>query len=100
MGLGSGRACLWAEEDANTQDEGWNERRTQLESPRNITSVFDDDIGAEAQENANNNPQLPEHDKRAADAGRRHLSAVNGDRSILRANTNSHDEAGGEETLP
>jgi hypothetical protein len=41
---------LWAEEDANHEDKGWNESRTKLQTPRDISSILDDDIGAETEE--------------------------------------------------
>lgn len=43
---------LGAEEDASTQDERRNERRAQLETPGNVTSVFDNDVGGKSQEDA------------------------------------------------
>ena len=46
--LPSGR--LGAEEDATAKDEGRNKRRSELQTPGNSASVFDDDIGTESQE--------------------------------------------------
>jgi hypothetical protein len=42
---------LWAEEDAGHEDKGGDEGGTKLQTPRDSTSVFDDDIGAETEEN-------------------------------------------------
>ena len=42
--------ALGAEEDTTTEDEGWDERGTELETPSDAASVFDNDVGAEAQE--------------------------------------------------
>ena len=36
--------------DTKHEDKGWDERRTELETPRDSTSAFDNDVGAEAQE--------------------------------------------------
>lgn len=41
---------LGTKEDTNAEDEGWDERWTELETPRYVASVFNNDIGAEAQE--------------------------------------------------
>lgn len=43
---------LGAEEDSQSQEEGGNERRTQLETPGNVTRVLDDDVGGESQEDS------------------------------------------------
>lgn len=43
---------LGAEEDTKHQDEGWDECRAELETPGDVTSVLDDDVGGETQENA------------------------------------------------
>lgn len=42
---------LRAEENADSEDERWDERRAKLETPSNATGVLDYDIGAETQEN-------------------------------------------------
>jgi len=49
---------LGTEENANTQDERWNECRSELEAPCDVAGVFDDDVGAESQENAWNYCQM------------------------------------------
>lgn len=41
---------LRTKEDANAEDEGGDEGRTELQTPGDATSVFDNDVGAEAQE--------------------------------------------------
>ena len=41
---------LGTEKDTQKKDEGWDERRTKLETPGNAADVFDNDIRAEAQE--------------------------------------------------
>lgn len=41
---------LGAEEDADGEDEGGNERRSELEAPCNVTGIFDNDIGTESEE--------------------------------------------------
>ena len=38
------------EPDTKHEDKGWDERRTELETPGDSTSAFDNDVGAEAQE--------------------------------------------------
>ena len=38
---------LWTKEDANEGEERWDERRTELETPSDSTSIFDNNIGAE-----------------------------------------------------
>lgn len=40
-----------AKEDAEAEDEGGNEGRTELQTPGDATGVFNNDIGAETQEN-------------------------------------------------
>jgi hypothetical protein len=94
------RTYLGTEEDTNTEDEGWDERRAQLQPPGDTTSVLDDDIGAETEEDANDDPELPKHDKSTANAGWSHLSAVDRNSSVLCANADAHDETCGEELLP
>lgn len=42
---------LGAEEDAHTKDERWNKGGSELKTPGEATRVFDNDIGAEPQEN-------------------------------------------------
>lgn len=39
---------LGTKKDTTAEDEGGDEGRTELETPRDITSVFDNDVGAEA----------------------------------------------------
>ena len=89
-----------AEEDSDQEEERRDEGRAQLQTPRDSTSVLDNDIGGETEEDTSNDPELPEHDERASNASRGHLSRVNWDSCILRADSDSHDEAGGEESLP
>lgn len=48
----------------------------------------------------NDDPELPEHNEGTSNTGRSHLSRVDGDSSVLGANTNTHNEARCEETLP
>lgn len=91
---------LGAEEDADHEDEGRDEGRAELQTPGDGASVFDDDVGAEAKEDANDDPELPEHDEGAADAGWGHFSRVDRHGSILCADADAHDKASGEETLP
>jgi hypothetical protein len=91
---------LRAEEDADGEDEGGNEGRAQLQAPRHGTGVLDDDVGGETEENADDDPELPEHDEGTADTMGSHLGRINGDGGILRANANAHDESRDEELLP
>jgi hypothetical protein len=42
---------LGAEKDTEEKDEGRNEGGTELETPRDVAGVFDNDVGAETQEN-------------------------------------------------
>lgn len=41
---------LWAEKDTEAEKEGWDEGRSELETPSDVTSVFDNDVGGETQE--------------------------------------------------
>lgn len=41
---------LGTEEDTNTEDKRRDECRTELETPADVTSIFDNDVGGEAQE--------------------------------------------------
>lgn len=43
---------LGAEVDADAEDEGGDEGGAELETPGNVTGVFDDDVGAEAEEDS------------------------------------------------
>ena len=43
---------LGAEVNTQHEYEGWDERRIELETPSYATSVLDNDVGAEAQENS------------------------------------------------
>lgn len=109
---------LGTEEDTTEEDEGWNERRAELKAPCDSTSVFDNDVGAETEEDtcrgpsANvgqesqatkltcHDPELPEHDKSTSNSVRGHLGRVDGDGGILRTDTDTHDKAGREQSLP
>lgn len=44
--------------------------------------------------------QLPEHDKGSSDSVWGHLRRVNGNTSVLHAESDAHDEASGKEPLP
>lgn len=47
-----------------------------------------------------NDPELPEHDEGTSNTGWSHLSRIDGDGRVLRANTDAHDEARSEQFLP
>ena len=49
---------LGTEPDSTHENEGGNESGTELKTPRYRASVFDNDIGAEAQEDAYNNSSV------------------------------------------
>lgn len=91
---------LGAEKDTNTQKERGDECRAELQAPGDVAGVFNDDVGAEAEEDADDDPELPEHDEGAADAGGRHLGGVDGDGGVFGADADAHYEAHGEELLP
>lgn len=110
---------LGTEPDTATEDEGGNEGRTELQTPSDGASVFDDDIGTKTQENTcetimisnlaqrrdpcnrktpclvltDDDPELPEHDEGTSDSGRSHLRRVDRHCSILCADTNSQDKS-------
>lgn len=48
----------------------------------------------------NCNPELPEHDESTTDAGRGHLSRIDGDGGVLGSDADAHNKACGEEALP
>lgn len=48
----------------------------------------------------NDNPELPEHDESAANASWCHFSGENGNRGILRSDSDAHDEARSKEFVP
>jgi hypothetical protein len=85
-----------AEEDTDCQNERWNEGRSKLKAPCDRSGVFDDHVGAEAQEDTSNNPKLPKHDECATNTSGSHLCRVYRYCSVLRTDTDAHDEAGGE----
>lgn len=87
-------------EDADHEDERRDEGRAELQAPRDVGHVLDNDIGAEAEEDACGDPELPEHDQGATDASRSHLGGVDGHGSVLRADADAHDEACCEKALP
>lgn len=91
---------LGAEEYADSQDEGWDEGGAQLESPGDIAGVLNNDICAEAQKDACDDPELPEHDECATDPMGSHFSGVDGHGGVLRADADAHHETRREETLP
>lgn len=108
---------LWAKEDADHEDKGWDESRTKLQTPRDSSSILDDNIGTETEEDTcrlvnnissttqmvqltNDDPQLPEHNQGTANTVRRNLSRVNWDSSVLCTDSNSHDETRSKEPLP
>lgn len=51
-------------------------------------------------EPTDDDPELPEHDQGTTNSGRGHLCRVNRHGRVLRANSDTHDEASCEETLP
>ena len=90
-----------AEVDANGEDQGRDEGRAELQTPlKVVVGAEDGNVGNETEEDANDDPELPEHDEGTTDAGGSHLGRVDGDRGILGANSNTHDKAGREQTLP
>jgi hypothetical protein len=86
---------LGAKEDANHQDKRRNESRAELQTPRDITSVLDNHVGTETQEDTGHNPKLPEHDQGTTNSVWSHLSRVDRDCSILCTDANTHDETRG-----
>ena len=48
----------------------------------------------------NCDPELPEHDKSTTDAGRGHLSRIDGNGGVLGSDADAHDKACCEEALP
>jgi len=42
---------FWTEEDADSEDEGRDERRSELEAPCDLAGILDNNVGAEAEEN-------------------------------------------------
>jgi len=94
----SGR--LGAEKDAASEDEGRNEGRSKLQAPGDAGNVLYDDVGAEAQEDTDHDPQLPKHDQSTADTMGGHLGGEDGHCSVLSTDADAHDEAGGEQLLP
>ena len=116
---------FWAEKDADHEDEGRDECGSKLKTPGDVSSIFDDDICTEAEENTCYDPELPKHDQGATDPVRCHFRREDGDSSILGpyiseerlvvvlstlkvfelfskslTDSNSHDKAGGEQALP
>ena len=71
-----------------------------MKTPRDSSSILDDDVGAEAQEDTSDDPKLPEHDECTTNASWSHLCGVDGYGSVLRSDADAHDEACGEELLP
>lgn len=91
---------LGAEKDTNTEEKRRDKGGAELQAPGDSAGVLDNDVGAEAEEDADDDPQLPEHDEGTADAGGRHLSRVDGDGGVFGADADAHYEAHSEELLP
>jgi len=91
---------FWAEEDADSENERWNEGRSELKAPCDASGILDNNVGTEAQEDTRNDPKLPEHDECTTNAGRSHLCGIDRDGSVLCSNADTHDEPCGEELLP
>lgn len=91
---------LGAEKDTNTEEERGDKGRAELQAPGDSTGVLDDDVGAEAEEDADDDPELPEHDEGAADAGGCHLGGVDRDGGVFGADADAHYEAHSEKLLP
>lgn len=116
---------FWAEKDAYTENERWDEGGTKLKSPgRNDSYILDNNVGAESctslrvsapklidvkvhisydsltQEDADDDPKLPEHHKSTSDPSGSHLSGIDGDSGVFGANSDTHDKTSGEESLP
>lgn len=91
---------LGAEEDADGEEQGGDEGRAELKTPSDLGNVLDDNVGAEAQEDTGDDPELPEHDKGTTDTGGSHLGGEDGDSSVLGTDTDTHDKTSGEELLP
>jgi hypothetical protein len=107
---------LGAEVDAGGKDKGRDEGRAKFKTPRNLANILKNDIGAKAEEDTfgvvsqcflqkkgkptNCDPELPEHDKSTTDAGRGHLSRIDGNGGVLGSDADAHDKACCEEALP
>lgn len=102
-----------AKVDSDQKDESWDKGRTELKSPRDITRVLDDHVGAETKEDSwlsarftleialtSYNPELPEHNESTSDSSRSHLGRVDGDSCIFGSDSNTHDESYSEQGLP
>lgn len=57
-------------------------------------------IGAEAKEDACDDPELPEHDKSASNSSRGKFRRENGDRCVFRTDSDSHHESNSKELFP
>jgi len=88
------------EVNSDHQDESGDKGRAELQSPSDGTGVFHDDVGAESEEDTGNDPQLPEHDEGTSNTSWGEFGGENGDSSVLRTNTDTHDESDGEQLLP
>lgn len=86
--------------DATAKDEGWKKGRAQLQAPSDSPSWQDDYIRAESEEDADHDPQLPEHDQCTTYAVRSHLSRIDRDSSVLCAYSDPHHKTRSEQSLP
>lgn len=112
---------LWAEVDSDSKEQRWDEGRSELKTPSDVTNIFDDDVGAETKEDAcgrnsvivpflpangierdltDNDPELPEHDECASNPCRGHLRRVDRDSRVLCTDADTHNEPRSEQSFP
>lgn len=91
---------LGTEPDTGSKDKRRDKGGAKLQAPRQASSVLDSNVCDESEEDANDDPQLPEHNEGAANTMRRHLGRENGDRGVLGTDANTHGKTAPKQALP
>lgn len=91
---------LWAEENTEEERQSREKGRAELQSPSDLASVLDSQVGDSSKEDAKSSPQLPCHDKSSTDGGRGILSRKDRHCGALASHTDAEKETGDEQLLP
>ena len=91
---------FWAEKDAEEKREDGNEGGTKFKSPSNASNLFQRQIGAQTEENAEGDPHLPTHNETASNRSRGVFSSKNRDRGCFGPHTDPEQKTADEKLLP
>lgn len=89
-----------AEIDTNEKRNCWEERTSVLQSPCNVTSIDEHQVGACAKEDSKGCPHLPGHDETSSNIGWSALSGVDGNSNFLQTHADTKQSTCRNELTP